>query len=118
MTTTQTTIPTSQHAVQLVGPGQLKVNPDKPVMQPGPRQILLKIEAVGLCFSDLKLLKQFSAHPRKAGIVSGIAPATLAEIPSYVPGETPVFVSTTVPVTGSIVGFGVRVSVLPATQYE
>jgi threonine dehydrogenase-like Zn-dependent dehydrogenase len=83
-------MPTSQHAVQLVGPGQLKVNPDKPVMQPGPRQILLKIEAVGLCFSDLKLLKQFSAHPRKAGIVSGIAPATLAEIPSYVPGETPV----------------------------
>jgi threonine dehydrogenase-like Zn-dependent dehydrogenase len=48
-----------------------------------------KIEAVGLCFSDLKLWNQFSAHPRKGEILSGIDPEVLREIPSYVPGELP-----------------------------
>jgi threonine dehydrogenase-like Zn-dependent dehydrogenase len=47
------------------------------------------VEAVGLCFSDLKLLKQFSNHVRKGRIVSGIDEGVLEEIPSYVPGETP-----------------------------
>ena len=61
-----TEIPTRQHAVQLVGPGQLKVNPDKEVFKPGPYQILAKVECVGLCFSDLKLLKQFDQHARSA----------------------------------------------------
>jgi hypothetical protein len=28
--------------------------------------MLAKVEAVGLCFSDLKLLKQFSEHSRKS----------------------------------------------------
>jgi len=82
--------PATQYAVQLVGPSQLRLNRDKTVVPPGPRQIVAKIEAVGLCFSDLKLLKQFADHPRKAAIVSGLDADTLATIPSYVPGELPV----------------------------
>jgi D-arabinose 1-dehydrogenase-like Zn-dependent alcohol dehydrogenase len=100
-------IPKTQCAVQLVGPDKLLLNPDKPVPRPGPTQILLKIEAVGLCFSDLKLLKQFSAHVRKGPIVSGLSEKTLAEIPSYVPGEQP-----TVPgheAVGRIVAVGKQV---------
>jgi threonine dehydrogenase-like Zn-dependent dehydrogenase len=47
------------------------------------------VEVVGLCFSDLKLLKQFSSHVRKSGLVAGIDPEILKEIPGYVPGEAP-----------------------------
>ena len=79
-------IPDTQYAIQLVGPGQLKLNKEKPVMAPGPRQVLAKVEAVGLCFSDLKLLKQFADHPRKKEIVAGLPQEVLKEIPSYVPG--------------------------------
>jgi len=82
-------IPKKQTAVQLIGPDELTVNPDKPVFEPGPYQILCKVEAVGLCFSDLKLLKQFSGHARKTKILSGIDPAILEEIPSFVDGEKP-----------------------------
>ena len=64
-------LPRMQHAVQLVGPGQLKLNAAKEVFPPGPYQILAKVECVGLCFSDLKLLKQFSAHARKSQIIGG-----------------------------------------------
>src|SRR5947208_1937716 len=66
-----TTLPEKQHAVQLVGPGQLKLNTSKDVLKPGPYQILAKVECVGLCFSDLKLLKQFDQHARKSGAVRG-----------------------------------------------
>ena len=84
-----TTVPKTQYAVQLVGPGQLKLNRRKKVFRPGPHQVLARVEAVGLCFSDLKLLKQFSAHPRKSEVVAGIGREVLAEIPSYVPGDLP-----------------------------
>ena len=82
-------IPKTQKAVQLVGPDQLKVNENKSIDKPGPYQILAEVEAVGLCFSDLKLLKQFTSHVRKSEIVSGIDKSILKEIPSYVPGELP-----------------------------
>ncbi len=80
-------LPPTQHAVQLVGPDKLIFNKCKEVFAPGEHQILCRVEAVGLCFSDLKLLKQFSSHVRKSEIVSGIDPDILKEIPSYVPGE-------------------------------
>jgi len=83
------TLPESQYAVQLVGPGALKLNPSKPVPTPGPHEILVKVEAVGLCFSDLKLLKQFDKHARKTEIVGGIEPEVLKGIQSYVPGSLP-----------------------------
>ena len=82
-------LPKTQYAVQLVGPDELVLNKSKEVFTPGRHQILCRVEAVGLCFSDLKLLKQFSSHVRKSNIVSGIAPEVLKEIPSYVPGEAP-----------------------------
>ncbi len=81
------TIPATQNAVQLVGPDELKCNNAKEVDTPNPHQILAKIEAVGLCFSDLKLLKQFDQHVRKSEIIAGIDTAILSEIPSYKPGS-------------------------------
>jgi threonine dehydrogenase-like Zn-dependent dehydrogenase len=101
------TLPGKQHAVQLVGPGQLKINPAKDVPTPGPHQVVAKIECVGLCFSDLKLLKQFDQHARKSEVVRGLAADVLNEIPSYVPGGKP-----TVPgheVTCRIVAVGEKV---------
>ncbi len=82
-------VPTRQRAVQLIGPDMLRLNSEKPVTPPGPHQILCKVEAVGLCFSDLKLLKQFSQHVRKSEVISGIDAAALSEIPSYVPKNAP-----------------------------
>ncbi|NQT17883.1 MAG: alcohol dehydrogenase catalytic domain-containing protein [Planctomycetes bacterium] len=82
-------IPSSQHAVQLVGPGELELNTSKPVPTPGPYEVLVQVEAVGLCFSDLKLLKQFDKHARKTEIISGIEPDVLKSIQSYVPGSLP-----------------------------
>ena len=75
--------------MQLVGPDELTLNKSKDVFRPGRHQILCRVEAVGLCFSDLKLLKQFSSHVRKSQIVSGIDLDVLKEIPSYVPGQAP-----------------------------
>src|SRR3954469_19165119 len=83
------TLPEKQYAVQLVGPGQLKLNTSKDVVQPGPYQILAKVECVGLCFSDLKLLKQFDQHARKSGVVRGVDETALREMTNYVPGDKP-----------------------------
>jgi len=88
MTETQR-IPRTQLAVELTGPGELTLKCEKPVHPPGPRQILARVEAVGLCFSDMKLIRQFDAHPRKGRIVEGLSAEILAEIPSYVPGDAP-----------------------------
>jgi threonine dehydrogenase-like Zn-dependent dehydrogenase len=82
--------PDTQHAVQLVGPGELRLNSSKPVPTPGPHEILVQVEAVGLCFSDLKLLKQFHDHARKSEIVAGIDQKVLSGIQSYLPGNAPV----------------------------
>jgi threonine dehydrogenase-like Zn-dependent dehydrogenase len=84
-----TDLPKTQYAVQLVGPDELVLNKTKKVFPPGRHQLFCRVEAVGLCFSDLKLLKQFSNHVRKSEIVSGIEPEVLKEIPSYVPGDAP-----------------------------
>ncbi len=86
---TSPSLPSTQYAVQLVGPGKLALNTAKPVDRPGPTQILARIECVGLCFSDLKLLKQFDQHARKSEILAGLAADVLREIPSYVPGDKP-----------------------------
>ena len=102
-----TKLPAAQCAVQLVGPSELKLNRDKPVYTPGPTQIVVRVDAVGLCFSDLKLLKQFSEHARKTEVLRGIEPSILEEIPSYKPESEP-----TVPgheATGTIVAVGADV---------
>src|SRR5690606_28039980 len=105
--TTLTDIPRKQHAVQLIGPGQLTINPEKEVRMPGPYEILAKVECVGLCFSDLKLLKQFDQHARKSEVLGGLAGDVLKQMQSYVPGSKP-----TVPgheVTCRIVAVGEKV---------
>jgi len=82
-----TDLPKTQYAVQLVGPDELILNKTKDIPVPGRHQILCRVEAVGLCFSDLKLLRQFSSHVRKSEVLSGIDLDILKEIRSYVPGE-------------------------------
>lgn len=82
-------IPQKQTAIQLVGPDRLSRNDDKPVQRPGPHQILGRVACVGLCFSDMKLLKQFDGHARKSPVLAHLPPDVLAEIPSYVPGDAP-----------------------------
>ena len=84
------TIPQVQNGIQLIGSNELKWNTAKEVHLPGPHQILARVEAVGLCFSDLKLLKQFDKHVRKSQVISGIEKVVLEEIPSYRPGLEPV----------------------------
>lgn len=83
------TVPEKQRAIQLTGPDQLSVNDNKAVFNPGPYQILCQVEVCGLCFSDLKLLKQFSGHARKSGIQKGVDQQVLLEMPNYVPGDKP-----------------------------
>jgi threonine dehydrogenase-like Zn-dependent dehydrogenase len=84
-----TNLPETQHAVQLVGPDKLELNAAKSILAPTGRQILAKVEATGLCFSDLKLLKQFSGHVRKSEVVGGVDSDVLDDLPSYCPGEQP-----------------------------
>jgi threonine dehydrogenase-like Zn-dependent dehydrogenase len=82
-------VPQTQYAVQLIAANRLRLNEAKPVVAPGPQQYLCRVEAVGLCLSDMKLLAQFNVHPRKTPILKGISQEVLAEIPSYVPETMP-----------------------------
>ena len=82
-------IPAQQHAIQIVGVDEIVVNDSKPVDEVGPHQMLLQVEACGICFSDTKLLHAFDSHPRKAEVVEGISAEALAEIPGYKPGPLP-----------------------------
>jgi len=81
---------TTQYAIQITGADRLELNTELPVPKVGPNQVLLQIEACGLCYSDAKLLGAFDMHPRKGDIVSGIDPERLAAIPTYHPGAAPV----------------------------
>ena len=83
------TTATTQRAIQLIGPDQLRLNPAKAIPEPGDYQVLARVEVTGLCFSDLKLLKQFHGHVRKSEIVDGLSRGLLADMPNYVPGELP-----------------------------
>ncbi|MCD4550308.1 alcohol dehydrogenase catalytic domain-containing protein [Schaalia sp. lx-260] len=84
-----TTYPESQYAIQIVGADDFIVNTEKPVDAVGPHQMMLKVEACGICFSDTKLLHAFDTHPRKAEVISGIDPQALKEIPGYKPSSLP-----------------------------
>jgi threonine dehydrogenase-like Zn-dependent dehydrogenase len=101
-------IPATEHAIQIVEAGRVVHNRDKAVSQPGPYQVLLQMEACGLCFSDTKLLHAFTKHPRKGPVLSGLDAAVLAEIPSYTPG--PIFTVPGHEAVGRIVAVGDRVS--------
>ncbi len=109
-------LPRTQYAVQLIGPDELILNRSKEVFRPGPHQLLCRVEVVGLCFSDLKLLKQFSSHVRKSEMVSGIDAEILKEIPSYVPGDAPTVPGHETVVRIEAVGAGVE-SFQPGERY-
>ena len=82
-------LPAIQCAVQLTGPDRLQHTRSKPVPKPGPHEFLCKVDVVGLCFSDLKLLAQFSNHVRKTPVLSGAPEGLLESFPAYVPGDQP-----------------------------
>jgi L-sorbose 1-phosphate reductase len=82
-------IPATQYAVQIVAADETRLNTEKPVPELGPTQILCRIEATGICFSDTKLLHAFTAHPRKGEVTTFLSADELATIPSYVPGDAP-----------------------------
>ncbi|MGD0018829.1 MAG: alcohol dehydrogenase catalytic domain-containing protein [Candidatus Limnocylindrales bacterium] len=86
---TERPIPATEHAIQIVDAGRLVHNRAKPVPRVGPHQVLVRMEACGLCFSDTKLLHAFASHPRKSVVFSGLDADVLAEIPSYVPERLP-----------------------------
>lgn len=100
-------IPTTQHAVELVGQDQLRLNTAKPVPRPGPYQVLVRVEAVGLCFSDMKVLKQFDQHPRKSEVLDGVPREALTNLPSYVPDDKPTVLGHEASVRVVAVGHGV-----------
>lgn len=100
-------MPQTQRAVQLIGPDKLTLNTTKAIVMPGPHQVLCTVESVGLCFSDLKLLKQFSAHARKSPITSGIDSKVLTQISSYAPNEQPTVPGHEAVVRVAAVGAGV-----------
>ena len=79
-------IPATQYAIQFTGKDEVFLNTAKKVDEIGPTQILLQVEACGICFSDTKLLHAFADHPRKSEVVVGLSADELAQIPSYHPG--------------------------------
>ena len=80
----------NQYAIRITGKDQVEIDPDMPVPEVGPTQILLQIEACGICFSDTKLMHAFDTHPRKTPIRAGLTDEELAQIPTYRPGSAPV----------------------------
>ncbi|HEY3337270.1 MAG TPA: alcohol dehydrogenase catalytic domain-containing protein [Propionicimonas sp.] len=84
-----TPIPATQHAIQYTGVDRFEHNRRKAVDPIGPTQLLLQVEACGICFSDTKLLHAFENHPRKLPVVAGLTETELGEIPSYHPGPEP-----------------------------
>jgi threonine dehydrogenase-like Zn-dependent dehydrogenase len=69
---TQISIPESHLCWNLYGPGYdnlgLDGQPERvPTPQPGPDQILARIDSVGICYSDVKLINQGNLHPKLSG---------------------------------------------------
>jgi threonine dehydrogenase-like Zn-dependent dehydrogenase len=65
-------VPSSTSAWNVYGKGVESVGrdgrpEDVPVGAPGPDQLLVRVDAVGLCFSDVKLIRQGGDHPKLYG---------------------------------------------------
>ena len=113
----------TQWAVQITAKDRIEVNQAMPVPEIGPTQILLEIEACGICFSDTKLMHAFESHPRKTPIQAGLSEAELAEIPTYRPGDAPVVpghepVARIAKVGADVTRFQVGQRVLVQTDYR
>ncbi|MBI3912357.1 MAG: alcohol dehydrogenase catalytic domain-containing protein [Armatimonadetes bacterium] len=61
-------IPERQRRWELTGAGldRLRIV-ERPTPQPGPDQLLVRIDACGICFSDMKILNLGGDHPRLQG---------------------------------------------------
>ncbi len=62
-------VPQKTWAWNMYGPGLENIGRDgEPelfdVPQPGPDQLLVRIDSVGMCFSDVKLIRQGGSHPK------------------------------------------------------
>ena len=68
-------IPSKQRALCLRGTGaeHLKLE-ERPVSQPGDDEILVRIDAVGVCASDVKLVAQGPNHARTRGMDLSVQP--------------------------------------------
>ncbi len=65
----QTPLPEKTLTWNMYGPGLQNIGKDGkpemfPVPEPGDDQILVRVDAVGLCFSDVKLIKLGAEHPK------------------------------------------------------
>lgn len=113
----------TQQAIQISARDRLEVNPALAVPDVGPTQLLLKVEACGICFSDTKLMHSFDQHPRKTPIQSGITPQRLAGIPTYRPGAEPIVpghepVARIIEVGSDLAGFTIGQRVVVQTDYR
>ncbi len=62
-------VPAETWAWNMYGPGVENIGregaPEQlPLPEPGPDQLLVRVDAVGMCFSDVKLIKQGGQHPK------------------------------------------------------
>ena len=51
--------------IESLGPGGAPVS--REVTRPGPGQLLARVDACGICFSDIKILNLGASHPRLRG---------------------------------------------------
>jgi D-arabinose 1-dehydrogenase-like Zn-dependent alcohol dehydrogenase len=65
----ETTIPSKSRQLPLYGAGfdNLGDLVEKPIPEPAADQMIVRHDAIGLCFSDIKILTQGGAHPRLQG---------------------------------------------------
>lgn len=65
-------LPDTMLAWQVLGQGMDNFGVNKapvrvPLPKPGPGEVLLRVDAIGICFSDVKIIAQGSKHPRIFG---------------------------------------------------
>ena len=67
--------PSTQQALCLRGPGQEHLNLEQtPVAHPADDEVLVRIDAVGVCASDAKLVTQGNTHARTRGMDLSVQP--------------------------------------------
>jgi threonine dehydrogenase-like Zn-dependent dehydrogenase len=61
-------VPSTTDRWELCGAGlEQLVLERRPLPEPGPRELLLRVDACGICFSDIKILNLGGEHPRLTG---------------------------------------------------
>jgi threonine dehydrogenase-like Zn-dependent dehydrogenase len=78
----QEPVPTETWAWNMYGAGLENIGRDGeperlPLPQPGPDQLLIRIDAVGMCFSDVKIIQQGGKHPKLYGRNLAVGPTRL-----------------------------------------